>query len=79
MNAYKDEWIELLIKQKFPGWLIARDGNHIFINIPDDQELEKVLSEFKQKAIDLKKKIKSKPEKLGLFIGNSVDSKYHEL
>jgi hypothetical protein len=48
MNAYKDEWIELLIKQKFPGWLIASDGNHIFINIPDDQELEKALSEFKQ-------------------------------
>lgn len=79
MNAYKDEWIELLLKQKFPGWLVASDRNHIFINIPDDQDLEKVLSDFKEKAIDLKKKIKSKPEKLGFFIGNSVDSKFHEL
>jgi hypothetical protein len=79
MNAYKEEWIELLLKQKFPGWLIASDGNHIFINIPNDQDLEKVLSDFKQKTLDLKKKIKSKPEKLGFFIGNSVDSKYHEL
>ncbi|RZK24263.1 MAG: hypothetical protein EOO43_07645 [Flavobacterium sp.] len=79
MNAYKDEWIELLLKQNFPGWLVASDRNHIFINIPDDQDLEKVLSDFKEKAVDLKKKIKSKPEKLGFFIGNSVDSKFHEL
>lgn len=79
MNAYKEEWIELLLKQKYPEWLIASDGNHIFINIPNDQDLEKVLLDFKQKAVDLKKKIKSKPEKLGFFIGNSVDSKYDEL
>ncbi|MBC7566655.1 MAG: hypothetical protein H7223_06785 [Pedobacter sp.] len=79
MNAYKEEWIALLLKQKFNGWLIASDRNHIFINIPDDQDIEKVLVEFKEKVPELKKKIRSKPEKLGFFIGNSVDSKFYEL
>ena len=78
MSAYKDEWIELLLKQKYPGWLIASDRNHIFINITDDQDINQVLEEFKTKVNDLKKKIKSKPDKLGFFIGNSVDSKFFE-
>lgn len=79
MNHYKDEWIELLLKQKFPGWLIASDRTHIFINIPDDQELEAVLPDFQKKIQVLKTKIKSKPEKLGFFIGNTTDSKFYEL
>ena len=79
MSAYKDEWIEILQKQKFSGWLIASDRNHIFINIPDDQNLDLVLEEFKVKAQELKTKIKSKPDKLGFFVGNSVDSKFYEV
>jgi len=79
MSAYKDEWIDILQKQKFNGWLIASDRKHIFINIPDDQNIDLVLEEFKIKAQELKKKIKSKPDKLGFFIGNSVDSKFYEV
>ena len=79
MNQYKDEWIELLLKQKFPGWLIASDRNHIFINIPDDQDLDKVMKDFQDKAKLLKLKIKAKPDKLGFFIGNTTDSKFYEL
>ena len=79
MSAYKDEWIDILQKQKFNGWLIASDRKHIFINIPDDQNIDLVLEEFKMKAQELKKKIKSKPDKLGFFIGNSVDSKFYEV
>ena len=79
MSAYKDEWIDILQKQKFNGWLIASDRKHIFINIPDDQNIDLVLEEFKIKAQELKKKIKSKPNKLGFFIGNSVDSKFYEV
>ncbi|RZK77747.1 MAG: hypothetical protein EOO92_12345 [Pedobacter sp.] len=79
MNHYKDEWIELLLKQKFPGWLVASDRNHIFINIPDDQDLESVMKDFQSKIQSLKSKIKSKPEKIGFFIGNTLDSKFYEL
>jgi hypothetical protein len=79
MNAYKEEWIQLLLKQKFDGWLIASDRNHIFINVPDDQDIERVLLEFKEKVPELRTKIKSKADKLGMFIGNSVDSKFYQL
>jgi hypothetical protein len=79
MNKYKDEWIELLLKQNIPGWLIASDRNHIFINVPDDQDLEVVLPDFKSKVQSLKSKLKSKPEAIGFFIGNSKDSKFYEL
>lgn len=79
MNKYRDEWIALLLKQNFKGWLIASDQDHIFINIPDDQDLESAMTEFKKKVGFLKPKVKNKPEKLGFFIGNTLDSKFYEL
>ncbi|MEJ7559444.1 MAG: hypothetical protein WKF66_14135 [Pedobacter sp.] len=79
MSAYKEEWIQLLQKQKYDGWLIASDRNHIFINIPDNQDIEKVLKDFQEQVPELKKKIKGKADKLSLFIGNSVDSKFCEI
>lgn len=79
MNAYKKEWIDLLLKQNYPGWLIADDRNNIFINIPEDQDLEIAMAEFKKKIRSLTLKIKSKPDKLGFFIGNSKDSRFYEL
>jgi len=79
MSAYKEEWIQLLLKQKFDGWLVASDRNNLFINIPDDQNIDKVFEDFVGKVSTLKKQIKSKPDKLGIFIGNSVDSKFYEL
>jgi hypothetical protein len=79
MNKYRDEWIALLLKQNFKDWLIASDRNHIFINIPDDQDLNLAMDEFKKKMIFLRTRIKQKPEKLGFFIGNTLDSKFYEL
>ncbi|HEX8608627.1 MAG TPA: hypothetical protein VF679_08315 [Pedobacter sp.] len=79
MNSYKDEWVQLLLKQNFDGWLIASDRNHIFINVPDDRDINKVMLDFQEKVPELKKKIKSSSNKLGLFIGNSVDSKFYQL
>jgi hypothetical protein len=79
MSAYKDEWIQLLLNQKIPGWLFASDRNHIFINIPDDQNIDEVFLDFSKRVKMLVGKVKSKPEKLGFFIGNSVDSKFYEL
>lgn len=79
MNAYKKEWIDLLLKQNYPGWLIADDRNHIFINIPEDQDLEAAMVDFKKKVRSLSLKIKAKPDKLGFFIGNSKDSRFYEL
>ena len=79
MDVYKKELIDLLLKQNYPGWRIAHDQNNIFINIPEDQELEVALEEFKKKMRSLAMKIKSKPTKLGFFIGNSKDSRFYEL
>ncbi|MES2829504.1 MAG: hypothetical protein V4687_15190 [Bacteroidota bacterium] len=79
MSAYKDEWIDLLLKQKLPGWLIANDKNHIFINVPEDQDLETAMEDFIARVKLLKPKVKAKPAKLSFFIGNSKDSKFYEL
>lgn len=79
MDNYKNEWVELLLNQVAKNWLIASDRNHIFINIPDDQDLDLAINEFQRKVQLLKTKIKSKPVKLGFFLGNSVDSKFYEL
>lgn len=79
MSAYKKEWIELLLQQKFNNWLIASDQHHIFINVPDDVDLNRAMEEFMTKIQSLRTKIKSKPVKLGFFIGNTKDSKFYEL
>lgn len=79
MNAYKDEWIALLLKQNFQGWLIGTDGTHIIINVSKDQDLEVLFNEFLASIKRLKPKIKSKPSKIGFFIGNNKDSKFYEL
>ncbi|TDQ08214.1 hypothetical protein [Pedobacter metabolipauper] len=79
MNAYKNEWIEILLKKDFPGWLIGADKNDIIIQIPDDQDLDKVAAEFSSMLSELQKKIKSKPTMTRFFIGNSKDSRYCEL
>ncbi|MGY4385913.1 hypothetical protein ACVWYN_002961 [Pedobacter sp. UYP24] len=79
MVSYKDEWLALLLKQKLQGWLIASDRNHIFINVPDDQDLDVAMQAFQTLLGGLKIQIKSKPTKLGFFLGNSIDSKFYEL
>ncbi len=79
MASYKDEWLDLLLKQNLQGWLIASDRNHIFINVPDDQDLDTAMQTFKTLLGGLKAKVKSKPTKLGFFLGNSTDSKFYEL
>ncbi|MHA4895823.1 hypothetical protein ACXZ1K_13805 [Pedobacter sp. PWIIR3] len=79
MASYKDEWLDLLLKQKLQGWLIASDRNHIFINVPDDQDLDEAMKNFKILLARLKAQVKSKPTKLGFFLGNSTDSKFYEL
>jgi hypothetical protein len=79
MNIYQEEWIQLLQKQKYEGWLIASDRKHIFINVPDNQNLDDLMEEFRTKIPELRKSIKSPIQKLSLFIGNSIDSKFLEL
>ena len=79
MASYKDEWLDILLKQKLQGWLIASDRSHIFINVPDDQDLDAAMQKFKSLVEGLKPKVKSKPARLGFFLGNSTDSKFYEL
>jgi hypothetical protein len=78
-NGYKKEWIAQLLKENFPGWLVADDGKHIFIKIPDDQDLDVVYAQFPDVILSIKPKIKSKPVPLTFFIGNSKDSKFFEM
>lgn len=79
MTTYKDEWLELLLKQKLPGWRIASDRNHIFINVPDEQDLDAAMQTFQTLVQGLKPKLKNKSVKIGFFLGNSKDSKFYEL
>jgi hypothetical protein len=79
MKTYKDEWIALLLKQKISDWLIGTDGNHIIINVTNDQDLDALMIEFQKTIKRLHPLIKNKPSKLGFFIGNSKDSKFFEL
>lgn len=79
MKAYRNEWIAVLLKENFPGWLIADDGRHVFIKIPDDQDLDLVYAQFPDLILQLQSKIRAKKTGLTFFIGNSKDSRFYEL
>ena len=78
-NDYKNEWVAQLLKENISGWLVADDGKHIFIKIPDDQDLDLAYSQFPDVIHSIKSRIKGKPVPITFFIGNSKDSKFFEL
>jgi len=78
-NQYLQEWLDLLITQNFPGWQFSTDKKHIVAFVPPTEDLEEALFTLQQAVGKLKSKVKSKPEKIGFFVGNVKDSKYWEL
>jgi hypothetical protein len=77
-DHYKQQWVELLVKEKLLNWRFSMDHKHIVAFVPADVDLDEAMLILKRVVTRLKGKVKGKPESLGFFVGNERDSRFWE-